>query len=126
MKPRKTKAAVPAPRSGCPIATSLDLFGDRWTLVIVRDLLNGKSRYAELASSPEAIPTNILASRLKLMEATGLVRRRRYQERPARFAYELTRRGQRLLPVLQAMCTWANDEFPRTWRAPAAFMRRTR
>jgi DNA-binding HxlR family transcriptional regulator len=111
-------------RSGCPIATSLDQFGDRWTLVIVRDLLTGKSKFAELASSPERIPTNILAARLKHMEALGLIERRPYQERPVRHAYALTARGARLLPVLQAMCRWANQEFPTTWRPPDWFMRR--
>ena len=115
---------APPPRSGCPIATSLDLFGDRWTLVIVRDLLNGKSKYAELATSPEGIPSNILAARLKHMEAIGLIDRKPYQERPERYAYTLTPRGERLLPVLQAMCRWANEELPETWRAPAAFMSR--
>jgi len=111
-------------RSGCPIATTLDLLGDRWTLVIVRDLLTGKSRFAELASSPERIPTNVLAARLKHMEASGLIQRRPYQERPVRHAYALTDRGARLLPVLQAMCRWANLEFPSTWRPPDGFMRR--
>ncbi len=118
------KATKPKPRSGCPIATSLDLIGDRWTLVIVRDLVNGKSKYGELATSPEAILSNILASRLKQMEAAGLIRRHLYLKRPKRFRYDLTRRGLRLLPVLQALCRWANDEFPATWRAPDAFMRR--
>jgi DNA-binding HxlR family transcriptional regulator len=111
-------------RSGCPIATSLDLLGDRWTLVIVRDLLNGKSKFAEFASSPERIPTNVLAARLKHMEASGLVERRPYQDRPTRHAYTLTARGERLLPVLQALSRWANTEFPSTWRAPERFMRR--
>jgi DNA-binding HxlR family transcriptional regulator len=99
------------------------LFGDRWTLVIVRDLLTGKSRYGELAESPEHIPSNILAARLKAMETDGLIEREQYQDRPARFAYRLTDRGTTLLPVLQALCRWANAELPETWRAPDAFMR---
>jgi DNA-binding HxlR family transcriptional regulator len=119
------KVSRPAPpRSGCPIATSLELFGDRWTLVIVRDLLTGKSRYGELAGSPEHIPSNILAARLKAMEGDGLIEREQYQDRPPRFAYRLTERGAMLLPVLQAICRWANAELPETWRAPDAFMRR--
>ena len=111
-------------RSGCPIATSLDIIGDRWTLVIVRDLVNGKTRFGELASSPEKIPTNILAARLRAMEAAGLIERRAYQTRPPRHAYALTSRGEALLPLLQAMCRWAAAEIPETWRAPEAFMRR--
>lgn len=118
------KLTSPSSRSGCPIATSLDVLGDRWTLVIVRDLLNGKRRYAELAGSPERIPTNVLAARLKAMVAGGLVSRERYQDRPARHQYELTPRGLGLLPVLQALCRWANREYPATWPAPESFMRR--
>lgn len=116
--------AKPSVRSLCPIATSLDLVGDRWTLVIVRDLLNGKSKYAELVASPEGIPTNILAARLKAMEGAGLLTRRVYHRHPTRHSYALTPRGEALLPILQAMCRWANAEFSKTWRPPDAFMRR--
>jgi DNA-binding HxlR family transcriptional regulator len=116
---RKTSA-----RSLCPISTSLDVVGDRWTLVIVRDLINGKSKYAELAESPEQIPTNILASRLADMTAAGLITRRAYQRRPTRYAYTLTPRGEGLLPVLQAFCRWANAEYPKTWHPPRSFMQR--
>ena len=112
-------------RSGCPIASSLDLVGDRWSLVILRDLLNGKSRYAEFLASPEGISTNILADRLAGMESAGLVTRRPYQTRPTRFEYKLTPRGAGFLPVLQALCVWGNTHLPGTWTPPAAFMART-
>jgi DNA-binding HxlR family transcriptional regulator len=114
----------PSTRSLCAIATSLDVVGDRWTLVIVRDLINGKSKYAELAESPERIPTNILATRLADMAAAGLITRRAYQRHPTRYAYALTLRGEGLLPVLQAFCRWANAEYPKTWRPPRSFMQR--
>ncbi|MBT3767855.1 MAG: helix-turn-helix transcriptional regulator, partial [Rhodospirillales bacterium] len=52
-------------RSGCPISTTLDILGDKWSLIIIRDMLTGKSRYGEFQDSPEGIPTNILAARLK-------------------------------------------------------------
>lgn len=106
------------------MATSLDLVGDKWTLVIVRDLLCGKSTFGELESSPENIPTNILAARLKAMASAGLVERELYQHKPDRYRYVLTARGEGLLPVLQAFCKWANAEFPETWRAPESFMKR--
>nr|WP_197427478.1 helix-turn-helix domain-containing protein [Bradyrhizobium retamae] len=110
------------PRSGCPIASTLDIVGDRWTLVILRDLLNGKSRFSQFFSSPEKITTNILTDRLAKMESAGLVTKSAYQERPTRFEYTLTRKGEALLPVLHEMCHWANVHIPGTWTPPASFM----
>lgn len=109
-------------RSPCPIATTLDLVGDRWTLIILRDLLTGKSRYSEFLSSPERITTNILADRLERMESAGLITREPYQQRPVRHAYALTEMGRGLHPVLQEVCRWANRFFPETWVPPASFM----
>ena len=109
-------------RSGCPIATTLDLVGDRWTLVILRDLINGKMRYSDFMTSPERITTNILADRLGRMEVSGLVERRLYQTRPRRYEYLLTAKGRALHPVLREMCIWANRHYPDTWVPPAAFM----
>lgn len=121
---RMSRRADHAPRSGCPIATTLDLVGDRWTLVIVRDMVNGKKRFAEFLDSPERISTNVLADRLERMEAAGLVRRTAYQERPKRFEYELTKKGRGLLPALQEICRWANRHMPETWSPPDRFMKR--
>ncbi len=112
-----------APRSNCPIATTLDVLGDKWTLVVVRDLIAGKSKFREFMASPEGITSNILADRLARMEANGLVSRRPYQERPVRHAYALTPRGKALKPILQTMCRWANSEFAETWTPPEYFMR---
>lgn len=111
-------------RSGCPIATTLDLIGDRWTLVILRDLFGGKKRFSEFLTSPENIATNVLTNRLALMEEAGLVTKRAYQQRPRRFEYTLTPMGEGLLPVLQEMCRWANRHLPETWKPPDSFMRR--
>jgi len=109
-------------RSPCPIATTLDVVGDKWSLVIVRDMHTGKKRFNEFLSSPEGIPTNILTARLKRMEQTGLITRKPYQDRPPRFEYEMTERGRTLLPVLHAMCRWANTQAPDTWTPPEEFM----
>ncbi len=109
-------------RSRCPIATTLDVLGDKWSLLITRDMVNGKKRFGEFQSSPEGIPSNILAARLKRMELTGLITRVPYQDRPPRYEYKLTRRGLNLLPVLREMCRWANTEAPGTWPAPEHFM----
>lgn len=111
-------------RSGCPIAATLDLVGDKWSLVIVRDMLIGKRRYGEFLASPEGITTNILADRLKRMEELGLVSKAPYQQHPPRYDYDLTRAGVSLLPVLQAMCRWANKNIPDTWTPPKKFMKR--
>ncbi len=111
-------------RSGCPIAVTLDLVGDRWTFVIMRDMVNGKTRFGEFIASPEGIPTNILASRLKRMEQAGLIAKKPYQMNPERFDYRLTAKGRGLLPVLQAMCRWANKFVPGTWVPPKSFMAR--
>jgi len=118
----KKSIALKSERSPCPIATTLDVVGDKWSLLITRDMLNGKKRFGEFQASPEGIPTNILAARLKRMEQTGLIARTPYQDRPPRFEYQLTRRGLSLLPVLREMCRWANSEAPGTWPAPEHFM----
>lgn len=109
-------------RSACPIAATLDIVGDKWSLVIVRDLLIGKSRYGEFLTSPEGITTNILADRLKRMEESGLIDKDLYQRNPPRHAYRLTRRGRKLLPLLQEMCRWGNAFIPGTRQPPDSFM----
>jgi len=110
-------------RSGCPIATTLDIVGDRWTLVVLRDLFTGKKRFSEFLTSPENIATNVLTNRLALMEAAGLVTKRAYQQRPRRYEYALTAKGRDLLPVLQEMCRWANRHYSETWKPPKSFMK---
>ena len=84
----------------CPVAATLDAVGDRWTLLIVRDLLRGIKRYGELERSLEPIAPNLLAGRLRRLEDLGLVTRERYSERPLRASYELTERGRALAPVI--------------------------
>lgn len=113
------------PRSGCPIATSLDFLGDKWTLVLVRDMILGKTRFGEFLTSPERITTNVLADRLAAMEQEGLVERAAYSQRPPRFEYRLTDKGRALWPVLQDICRWANRYMPETWVPPASFMSKT-
>ncbi len=121
MKQHTTGPAA-ARRSLCPIATTLEIIGDKWTLVVVRDLLTGKRRYGEFLASPEGIPTNILADRLKRLELEGLIEKQPYQQRPLRNEYVLTDKGTGLLPVLQEICRWGNRYFPGTWTPPASFM----
>ncbi|MEY2928353.1 MAG: hypothetical protein RL367_2830 [Pseudomonadota bacterium] len=109
-------------RSPCPISATLDIVGDRWTLVVLRDLLTGKSRYSEFLASPERITTNILADRLAKMEWAGLISKAPYQQRPVRHTYALTDKGRALHPMLREMCRWGNRYCPGTWTPPEAFM----
>ena len=101
-------------RSPCPIACTLDVIGDKWTLLLVRDMLCGKSQYSEFARSPERIATNILADRLEKLVGAKLVVRRPSSVGGARGSYHLTERGRTLLPVLQAMRDWGLANVPGT------------
>jgi DNA-binding HxlR family transcriptional regulator len=93
-------------RSRCPVSCTLDVLGDKWSLLVVRDLIRGKKRYAEFLESSEGIPTNILAERLKRLAAKGVIRSRRYSEHPPRVEYELTAKGEDLRPIVRAMVEW--------------------
>jgi DNA-binding HxlR family transcriptional regulator len=108
-------------RSQCPVASALDLLGDRWTLVILRMLFAGHKRYAELLKMPEHIATNILAQRLKLLEEEGLITANAYQTNPPRYEYCLTEKGADLLPVLQALALWGVKHIPERWTPPDNF-----
>src|SRR5262245_50273516 len=103
-------------RSPCPVACALDVIGDRWTLLLIRDLLGGKKRYGEFLASSERIPTNILAERLKRLEREGLIRRVPYSVHPPRDEYELTERGDEVSGPLEARAVWGTRHFPGTRR----------
>jgi DNA-binding HxlR family transcriptional regulator len=94
----------------CSAARALDLVGDRWTLLIVRELLAGPRRYTDLHADLPGVSTDVLASRLKDMERDGLTTRRRLPPPGAVYVYELTARGRELLPVLQALGKWGQAE----------------
>ena len=93
-------------RSPCPIAFSLDIFGDRWTLLVIRDLFYGRTRFKEFAGSPEGIPTNILTDRLERLLARGVIEQIPAEDGAKRLAYRLTKKGKALGPVLKAMRDW--------------------
>ena len=120
-----TDDKLPYKRSACPMSAWLDIFGDKWSLLIVRGMMAGRCRYGELQKSPEGIPTNILASRLKLLEATGAITREQYSARPPRYEYRLTRRGADMLPVMQAMCDWSRKHVGDPWTPPDWFLEAT-
>lgn len=101
-------------RSVCPVACALDLIGDRWTLLVIRDLACGKRHFGEFCRSPERIATNILADRLARLVAAGLVRKRPRPDESGRESYELTPKGKSLGPVLRALARWGLEQIPGT------------
>lgn len=96
-------------RSPCPIANTLDILGDKWTLLIIRDAFAGKATYGDFHMSPENIPTNILADRLKRLVEYGILEKKPYQQRPVRYVYRLTGKGRLLGPVLKEIIHWGKN-----------------
>src|SRR5215469_12308670 len=97
---------VASRRSACPVACSLDIFGDRWTLLIVRDLFHGRTRFKDFAASPEGIPTNILTDRLERLMTHDIIEQIPAEDGTKRLAYRLTEKGKALGTVLKAMRNW--------------------
>lgn len=93
-------------RSPCPVACSLDIFGDRWSLLIVRDLILGRSRFKDFIKSPEGIPTNILTDRLKKLLDHGIVKTVPIGKGAKRLGYRLTEKGKALGTTLRAVRNW--------------------
>ncbi|KAA5539444.1 helix-turn-helix transcriptional regulator [Roseiconus nitratireducens] len=101
-------------RSPCPLSCTLDLVGDRWTLLVIRDMALGRSHFKEFSESPEKIATNILSDRLAKLVDAGLAERYPSVEFPGRDAYRLTDKGQSLLPVLKAIADWGLENIEGT------------
>lgn len=109
-------------RSDCPIGFALDIFGDKWTLLIVRDLLFfGKVSYGDFLNSEEGIATNILADRLETLERVGIVKKRDDTANKTKFIYSLTTKGIDLLPALIEIIIWSAKYDPKTG-APKEFV----
>lgn len=101
-------------RSPCPIACTLDLIGDKWTLLIIRDLTLGRQHFKEFSASPEKIATNILSDRLSRLLDAGLVEQVASTQYPGRDAYRLTRKGKSLRPVLNSIVKWGLENVENT------------
>ena len=93
-------------RSCCPVACTLDILGDKWTLLVVRDLVLGRSHFREFSNSPERIATNILTDRLNRLMSYELVEKFPSTEIPGREAYRLTRKGKSLGKLVKAVAEW--------------------
>ena len=96
----------------CPVARTLELVGERWTLLIVRELLVGPLRFTDLNAALEGIPRNLLADRLRHLEAHGIVTRQELPPPAARTVYALTGPGRELLPVIGALAQWGLTHLP--------------
>ncbi|PQO36420.1 transcriptional regulator [Bremerella cremea] len=104
--------ALPPRRSNCPISCTLDLLGDKWTLLVVRDLVMGKSRFDEFLKGPEGIASNILAKRLKLLTDAGYVTRKPDPSDGRQVLYELTPDGEPLRELAITVARWGEKHFP--------------
>lgn len=99
-------------RSECPISSSLDIWGDKWSLLIVRDLMFYKQcTYGDFLKSEEKIATNILASRLQTLEINGIITKQNHPESKAKVLYKLTQKGIDLLPLMIEINLWADKYF---------------
>ena len=105
MSELKTVKELPA----CPVETTLTLIGDKWKVLILRDLLTGTKRFGELKKSVGGVSQKVLTSQLRDMEESGLVNRKVYAEVPPRVEYSLTDLGKSLNPILEAMRCWGED-----------------
>lgn len=101
-------------RSRCPVASSLDILGDKWTLLVIRDLFRGKEKFSDFMASPEKIKTNILTDRLKWLEENQIIQKAAYQSKPTRYAYQLTEKGKDLAQVLRAVSLWGETHIKGT------------
>ena len=105
MNEHKTIKALPA----CPVETTLTLIGDKWKVLILRDLLSGVKRFGELKRSVGSVSQKVLTAQLRDMEESGLIERKIYAEVPPRVEYSLTELGLSLKPILDAMYSWGED-----------------
>ena len=110
----------------CPIARTLDIVGDRWTLIILRDLFFGRTKFSEFRDASPAPPPKVLSARLKMLTDEGLIERNVYSEHPLRADYRLTERGRTLQPVILAIVKWGLDNMydgePKLHAAVAAYI----
>jgi DNA-binding HxlR family transcriptional regulator len=114
---QRSTEVIGAPRKTynhpCVIAQTLDVLGDRWTLLVLRDLMAGLHRYNDILESCNGMSPNVLSDRLKRLEAHGLVNRDYYKELPPRVEYSLTEKGWTVRPILLALLDWGRQQMGR-------------
>jgi DNA-binding HxlR family transcriptional regulator len=110
-------------RSNCPISSSLDIFGDKWSLLIVRDLMLHKTRtYGDFTKSEEKIATNILANRLQVLEDNGIIIKLPYPDNKVKGLYQLSKKGISLIPALIEIALWGG-EYASNTEEPSSFLK---
>ncbi|MEP7055828.1 MAG: helix-turn-helix domain-containing protein [Actinomycetota bacterium] len=102
----------PCDNETCPVARAMQILDGKWTVLVVRDLLQGTRRFSELRTSLQGVSPKTLTDRLRVLEAHGLVRRTVFAEVPPRVEYQLTDRGRGLEPVLDALSRWSAESIP--------------
>lgn len=113
-------------RSNCPISFGLEIFGDKWSLLILRDIFfKGAKHYREFLAAEEGIATNILASRLKLLVDQGLIAKKRDESNRRQYIYVPTKKGLELIPTLLEIVLWSANNDPET-DAPESYVKRLR
>ncbi len=98
-------------RSNCPVNYALEIFGDKWTFLVIRDLVEGKKFYKDFLNSKEGIATNILSDRLKKLEANGIIASKVYEQLKTKKEYSLTEKGKDLIPVLVEIMLWSEKHY---------------
>lgn len=121
--PKKNKKAD---WEGCPIRFSMGIFGDKWTLLLIRDLMfKGKQYYSEFADSEESISTNILADRLENLRERGIIEKERDTDNQSKYVYRLTEQGKDLILIMFAIIDWA-EKYDANTEVPKEFIRKLR
>jgi DNA-binding HxlR family transcriptional regulator len=111
---KKQSTLTNSRRSPCPVACSLDIFGDKWTLLVIRDLILGRSRFKEFEMSPESPPTNILTERLNRLIFHGIIEKIESSDGSKHKAYQLTKKGKALRPIVECIKDWGLKWHPGT------------
>ena len=121
---KKKKITGCLERSECPVTNTLDLIGDKWTLLLIRDMMFLKKKsFNEFLESKEGIATNILTDRLKRLEENGIIKKFPYKKTPVRYEYTLTHRGEGLRPVLMELIQWGNAHIEGTFVPPKKLLK---
>ena len=121
MVDKKTKSWA-----GCPVRFGMSQFGDKWSFLIIRDLMfKGRKYYHEFIEAGEGISTNVLAARLVDLEANGIICKAKDPEKGSRFVYTLTQKGKELMPMMLAMMDWA-EKYDAATEVPEEFIKKLR
>jgi len=122
---KKNNSALCPKRSFCPLTNALDILGDKWTMIVIRDMLFfEKKQFNDFLSSPEGISTNILTERLKRLEEHKIIKKTPYQKNPVRYEYTLTKKGSDLMPAMINLIEWGLVHIKGTAKPPPELIKK--